>query len=197
MRLLALGSTLVLVTASAHAEVVEEHEKQTIPRREARFVVGGQASGMENQYYSEGRPYRPPYGYEPVGGLRILVNPRDGSAHPPNTFIVWVVNDTNEPAVFETQDHVLFMFRQAKLPGGTWHDIEYLTSSWCGNSYYDMTLPAGQVWQSFAPVERGDTRVKMRFRLRVRKGVPEIYSDEFDGRFDRRLLEALAAKNAP
>ena len=195
--MLAFISAMLLVAPLVHAEVVDRDATQTIPRREARFSVGGQASGMETAFFEERRPYLPPFGYQPVGGVRVLVNPPDGSAHPADTFIVWVVNDTNEPAVFATQDHVLYMFRQAKLPGGAWRDIEYMTSSSCGNSDYYMTLPAGHVWQSFAPVERGDTRVKMRFRLHVRKGVPEIYSDEFDGHFDRRRLEALAAQGAP
>lgn len=47
---------------------------------------------------------------------------------------MYVVNNTTNKITFNAQDSRLYMKMQAKDSAGEWKDIEYLPSSWCGNS---------------------------------------------------------------
>src|SRR4029079_11871070 len=72
--------------------------------------------------------------------------------------------------------------REALDAHGNWKPVEYLPSSWCGNSYHRVFLPAGQLWTFRAPVYDGDFATTMRFALRPKSGDAPIYSNEFPGR---------------
>jgi WG containing repeat len=89
---------------------------------------------------------------------------------------------------FHAQDSRLYMKTQAMDRQGKWQDIEHLYSSWCGNSYHELSLPPGQYWSFTAPVYAGDIPVKMRIALtwqRDRNGSrepAEVYSPVFEGK---------------
>jgi len=114
-------------------------------------------------------------------------------------FSVYVANTTSDTAVFNAQDNRLYMKMQAQDKSGIWRDIEYLPSSWCGNSYHTVTLPPLQYWSFVAPVYDGAIATRLRIALtyvdpeavrtdsRKRRHryqrIQEltIYSNEFDG----------------
>jgi hypothetical protein len=67
---------------------------------------------------------------------------------------------------------------------GKWKPIEYLPSSWCGNSYHTVFLAANEYWEFTAARFTGKFKTKLRFRLDHQKPGAEdatIYSNEFEG----------------
>jgi hypothetical protein len=104
---------------------------------------------------------------------------------------VTVANATNHKVDFNAQDGRLYMKVQAKNPAGEWKDIEYLPSSWCGNSYHMLTLNAHHYWTFQTPLYEGEFKTKLRIELRYidpsdkspdwQKKEITMYSNEYDG----------------
>ena len=105
---------------------------------------------------------------------------------------VFVVNGSKKKVSFNAQDSRLYMKVQAKDRSGRWLDIEYLPSSWCGNSYHTLTLDAKTFWTFATPAYEGDFKTKFRialeyvdsksvFRYRRNQRTIVIYSNEYDG----------------
>lgn len=82
-----------------------------------------------------------------------------------NAMPVYVANTTSETYTFSAQDSRLYMNVQAKDRNGEWRDIEYLPSSWCGNSYHAISLESGEYWSFLTPVYEGDFKTKLRIKL--------------------------------
>jgi hypothetical protein len=63
-----------------------------------------------------------------------------------------------------------------------WQDIEYLPSSWCGNSYHTLALDPQHFWQFQMPVFKGSMPTRIRLKLKIKgKGENkdnELYSNE-------------------
>jgi hypothetical protein len=83
------------------------------------------------------------------------------------TLSVFIVNSTSDTTFFNTQDNRLYMQMQAQDKTGKWVDIEYLPSSWCGNSYYGTSLWPDHYWSFAAPVYEGCMKTKFRIKLQV------------------------------
>lgn len=99
---------------------------------------------------------------------------------------VYVVNTTKDTLFFDAQDSRLSMNLQAKDKNGTWKDIEYLPSSWCGNSYHTLFLASNELWEFTAPAYNGEFATKIRVKLLYKKFAEqqkgnELYSNEIDG----------------
>lgn len=107
---------------------------------------------------------------------------------------VYIANMSSDTISFNAQDSRLNMKVQAKDFEGNWRDIEYLPSSWCGNSYHITQLPSDHFWQFDAPVYQGIFPTVLRIELeyidpakspnepqRHNKNVRFIYSNEFMG----------------
>lgn len=86
---------------------------------------------------------------------------------------VYLYNTTSDTVFFSAQDSRLTMKVQAKDEKGEWTDIEYLPSSWCGNSYHTLFLPPNHYWEFDSPVFEGSFQTEMR--------VTAYYYPEFDG----------------
>lgn len=89
-----------------------------------------------------------------------------------------LVNCTKREAAFPATDSQLSIVQEAKDAKGKWRPIEYLATSWCGNSEHRVFLPAGHYWEFAAPTYTGSMKTKLRFVLRGKKS---LYSNEFDG----------------
>jgi len=107
-------------------------------------------------------------------------------------FKVFVVNNLKTDIDFNAQDSRLYMKVQALNDKGVWTDIEYLPSSWCGNSYHTLTLEKKNYWTFFTPKYEGEIATKLRIELKYidpkdkserRRDKKEniIYSNEFEG----------------
>ncbi|MBK9248888.1 MAG: WG repeat-containing protein [Ignavibacteria bacterium] len=96
------------------------------------------------------------------------------NVHPemPDTFTadtkgvtVFVANTTDTTIRFEGQDNRLPIVVQALSPTSEWRDIEYLPSSWCGNSYHTISLLPKMFWKFVTPEYEGDFKTKLRIKL--------------------------------
>jgi hypothetical protein len=78
---------------------------------------------------------------------------------------VLLINMTSEQVGINAQDSRLYITQEARDTDGKWKPVEYLPSSWCGNSYHRVTLGSREYW-SFAAVRfTGRLKTKFRFRL--------------------------------
>ncbi|MBX2904484.1 MAG: WG repeat-containing protein [Taibaiella sp.] len=97
-----------------------------------------------------------------------------------------VRNYSDDTAYFDAQDSRLYLKIQAQKANGEWADIEYLPSSWCGNSYHQLFLASGEFWQFSAPIYHGEMQTKLRAQLLFKNSLGQdvdnaIYSNEVEG----------------
>lgn len=109
-----------------------------------------------------------------------------------NGISVFIANTSKDKIDFNAQDSRLYMKVQALNSKGEWKDIEYLPSSWCGNSYHTLTLEPNHFWTFLTPIYEGDFKTKLRIELkyidpadksenRWEKKEITIYSNEYEG----------------
>lgn len=101
-------------------------------------------------------------------------------------FKVFVVNLTDTIVELRAQDSRLNLKRQV-FYHNQWQDIEYLPTSWCGNSYHSVFINPGEYWDFTAPCLVGKIPAKFRFVLRLNDQT-ELFSNEFEGSFNRIQL---------
>jgi hypothetical protein len=96
---------------------------------------------------------------------------------------VVVVNASLLPVELQAQDSRLDIIQEAKDAGGVWKPIEFLPSSWCGNSYHTLGLPAGMHWAFVAPRYAGTFATTLRVKVVAGAAGHEevLYSNEFAG----------------
>lgn len=99
---------------------------------------------------------------------------------------LFVANTSGDTLYFDAQDSRLYLKIQAQDKNGEWKDIEYLPSSWCGNSYHSLFLAPNELWEFATPVYQGEYRTKIRGELLYKKSKDQekddiIYSNEIDG----------------
>ncbi len=104
-------------------------------------------------------------------------------------YTLYVVNTQADTLFFQAQDSRLNMKLQAQDKNGVWKDIEYLPSSWCGNSYHLLYLPAEHYWEFTVPQYEGKMKTRIRVALQWkpdREGEEHwVYSNEFEGSINR------------
>lgn len=120
-------------------------------------------------------------------GVEILVDttrvvPLDGAY---KGYLVTLRNHGPDTAFFPAQDSRLYMWTQA-LKGKDHRDIEYLPSSWCGNSYHTLFLAPGQQWTFVMPKYEGRMETRLRLALQLGKAFDReerqmVYSHTFPG----------------
>ena len=94
------------------------------------------------------------------------------------SYPIYIVNvSTNKTAILETQDGSAMMITEAKDHHGKWQPIEYWSNSWCGNSYFSMSIAPRHFTFTRGIKCSGDT--KRLCRLKLTDGKTTIYSNEF------------------
>lgn len=93
---------------------------------------------------------------------------------------VRLVNGSKKTAIIRASDSRISLVQQAQDADGTWKEIEYLPSSWCGNSRHSVYLEPKNYWEFTAPKYAGPRKTKLRFKLTV---APDriLYSPAYDG----------------
>lgn len=102
-------------------------------------------------------------------------------------FKVFVINKSDSILELPAQDSRLYLKRQVFYEN-KWKDIEYLPSSWCGNSYHSVYIKPNEYWDFTAPCLEGKIKAKFRFELYINDNLT-IYSNEFEGSFNKRQLK--------
>lgn len=152
------------------------------PYREDLAHLGGWGgSGNNFREIKDGDAYK-------QNEFHILVSESDTARFVRNVtaHLLQVVNNTDKTMYFDAQDSRLYMKIQAKDAAGTWRDIEYLPSSWCGNSYHQVYLAPHSYWNFEIPIYEGTLKTKLRAVLQYKtkakqKSDKVLYSHEFDG----------------
>ncbi len=120
--------------------------------------------------------------YGTAGELSLVVIPKEEV--PFNNeyrgFRLLLVNRTGSETNLASCDMRLSIIQEALQGEGVWRPVEYLPASWCGNSYYSVTLPAGHYWEFAAPRYTGTIKVPLRFVLQI-KGESPVTSQVFEG----------------
>ena len=101
-------------------------------------------------------------------------------------FKVFIVNKSDSIKELPAQDSRLYLKRQVFYKN-EWRDIEYLPSSWCGNSYHSVFIKPNEYWGFTVPCLNGKIDAKFRFELYVNEELT-IYSNEFNGSFNKKQL---------
>jgi hypothetical protein len=102
---------------------------------------------------------------------------------------VFVANLSPDTLFFEAEDSRLNMKMQAIDSTGAWRDIEYLPSSWCGNSYHTLALDPNAFWTFSTPQYKGVFKTRFRLELEYsltpdktkKTDILKIYSNEWSG----------------
>jgi hypothetical protein len=117
------------------------------------------------------------------GGSRNLPKPLKSAATSPDLYLeiaetpgvvfaekyaglhVRLVNGAKKTAVIPASDSRISLVQEALDADGTWKEIEYLPSSWCGNSHHSVYLDPKHFWEFTAPRYSGPQKTKLRFKL--------------------------------
>jgi hypothetical protein len=102
-------------------------------------------------------------------------------------FKVLLINNSDSTITFEAQDSRLYIYRQAYY-NDQWNNIEYIPSSWCGNSYHNVLLQTNEFWEFTAPCLKGKKVTKFRFIVRLDDNGNMLTSNEFEGSFNTQQL---------
>jgi hypothetical protein len=118
--------------------------------------------------------------------ITIDTHTTDTFARAYNGFPVYVANTTKDTCQFHAQDSRLYMQMQALDGKGNWKAIDYLPSSWCGNSYHVVSLEPRAYWKFVIPKFEGEVPTKLRIELQYidalhPKNDRVIYSNIIDG----------------
>lgn len=100
-------------------------------------------------------------------------------------FKVLIINATDSTVELPAQDSRIYLKRQVYF-NDEWRDVEYLPSSWCGNSYHSVFIKSNEYWNLKAPCIQGKLNARFRFELIANESV--IHSNEFMGSFNKRQL---------
>lgn len=120
--------------------------------------------------------------------LQVVIDPNQKTkwANQYDAVKLYVANTSKDTMFFEAQDSRLYLKIQAQDRQGEWKDIEYLPSSWCGNSYHTLFLAPNEIWEFATPMYEGEFKTKIRAHLLYRKSNEQenndfIYSNEIEG----------------
>jgi hypothetical protein len=143
--------------------------------------------------YASSKFKKEPAGLGELGGtddqrLQVMIDPSMKTTWS-NQYVgmtLLVANVSKDTLYFPTQDRRITLKMQAKDRNGDWRDIEYLPNSWCGNSYYTLSLEPNELWGFSVPVYHGELKTKLRVQLTYKRTIEQetddvIYSNEIDG----------------
>ncbi|MDW7693145.1 WG repeat-containing protein [Flammeovirgaceae bacterium SG7u.111] len=94
---------------------------------------------------------------------------------------VYLYNTTKDTLIISAQDSRLYIKVQVLNAENNWQDIDFLPSSWCGNSYHEFTFPPNTYWEFRIPKYHGSKKYKMRLSFQPKGEGDFIYSDTFEG----------------
>ncbi len=110
-----------------------------------------------------------------------------------NGYKLYIVNKTDTIVQLTASDSRLSVIAEVFYQG-EWKPIEYLPSSWCGNSYHKVYLKQNEYWEFDVPKFTGKIKAKLRYKLTLRNG-KYIYSNEIPTSFNKKQLEIKQGHN--
>lgn len=104
-----------------------------------------------------------------------------------NGYKLYFANKSDTILRLEASDSRLSIIAEV-FHKGEWKPIEYLPSSWCGNSYHDVYLKQNEYWEFDIPKFTGKIKTKLRYKLILGKD-KYLYSNEIRTRINKGQLE--------
>jgi hypothetical protein len=104
-----------------------------------------------------------------------------------NGYKIYLANTTSEHVAFAASDSRLSIIAEV-YHEDVWKPIEYLPSSWCGNSYHFVYLNKNEYWEFNVPKYTGKINSKLRYKLKYGDN-NFIYSNEIPVSFNKDQLE--------
>lgn len=93
-----------------------------------------------------------------------------------NGYKLYIANKTDTIVRLDASDSRLSVIAEVFYKG-EWKPIEYLPSSWCGNSYHYVFLKPNEYWEFDIPKFTGKIKTKLRYKLILDKD-KYLYSNE-------------------
>lgn len=103
-----------------------------------------------------------------------------------NAYNLYIGNNSDSTIALLSSDSRLYVVAEVYYKN-KWHPIEYLPSSWCGNSYHRVYLRQKEYWEFKVPKFSGKIKTKLRYSLKVYASL-YIYSNEIDASFNLKQL---------
>lgn len=100
-----------------------------------------------------------------------------------NGYKFYIANRTDSIVRFEASDSRLNVIAEV-FHKGKWKPIEYLPSSWCGNSYHSVYLKENEYWEFDIPKFTGKIKAKLRYKLYLGED-NYIYSNQISTRINK------------
>ena len=104
-----------------------------------------------------------------------------------NGYKLYIANKTDTIVRLDASDSRLNVIAEVFYKG-EWKPIEYLPSSWCGNSYHDVYLKQNEYWEFEIPKFTGEIKTKLRYKLILGKD-KFLYSNEIQTSINKGQLE--------
>ncbi len=158
--------------------------------RPARYLSGGRRSDESIESYLEKRTPSSAAleGFKEKGlGIEVRTNEHVLFQDRYEGITAYLYNTGSDTIEVAVLDRALYMHLQAADPQGRWRDIEYLPSSYCGNSFFDLLLAPDEFWTFRVPVYDGtfSTMLRIVYSGKGRSGLLQgIYSDPFPGKIN-------------
>lgn len=103
-----------------------------------------------------------------------------------NGYKLYIGNKSDSVVKLSASDSRLYVIAEV-YHDNKWQAIEYLPSSWCGNSYHSVYLNKNECWSFTIPKITGEIKTKLRYRLMIGKD-KYVYSNEIDTSFNALQL---------
>ena len=170
---------IVMLAVCSHAKALIPFETETMIRGYCHAGSRKDDKGLFGYAPSSNAPKKITEGIPGTDGeIALIALPADevpfGKQY--HGFRLLLVNRTAKEVSFAASDSRLYITCEARDQDGEWKPIEYLPSSFCGNSRHSVYLPNGYYWEFSAPVYSGSFKTKLRYTYRGNS-----YSNEFDG----------------
>jgi hypothetical protein len=99
---------------------------------------------------------------------------------------LYIVNRSDTVVNLDASDSRLDVIAEAFIDN-KWQPIEYLPSSWCGNSYHTVYLKSDQYWEFIIPQYKGKLKTTIRYKLSLANN-KFLYSNKFSASINRKQL---------
>ena len=106
----------------------------------------------------------------------------------------YIVNKCDTTTVLRASDSRLYVIAEAFI-ANKWQEIEYLPSSFCGNSYHNLYLLKNEFWEFGVPKYSGKIATKIRYKLKLKNGT-FLYSNEMNCKINKEQLSVKQGYNA-
>ena len=105
----------------------------------------------------------------------------------------FLINKTGKIMSFPGSDSLLSIIAEV-FHSGSWMPVEYLPSSWCGNSYHTMYLEANKYWEFDVPRYSGKLKTRLRYKLTA-DNKKIFYSNEITTSVNRKQFTEKQGHN--